>query len=141
MPLSLPQNRLLAPILPAYQALGWQVAVGASGTVQAMQEILIAQGMDETITLERLEAIMQQAVVCGRQDQLTLVGLAQERRAGISIRFVHFDRLVSGAWYSRHDLYRVGALREGVLYSMLPQLQESDVPSPHNGQPDGALPY
>ncbi|MCC5826257.1 guanosine-5'-triphosphate,3'-diphosphate diphosphatase [Alkalimonas sp.] len=119
-------EQTLAPILPEFTGLGWQVAVGASGTVQAMQEILIAQGMDETITLERLEAIMQQAVVCGRQDQLSLVGLAQERRqvfpSGLAILIALFRALgIKGMTLSG------GALREGVLYSMLPELQESDV--------------
>ncbi|CAM5197580.1 guanosine-5'-triphosphate,3'-diphosphate pyrophosphatase [Alishewanella longhuensis] len=59
---------------------GWQIAVGASGTVQAMQEILVAQGKDEVITLQRLEDIMQQAMACGPVEQLNILGLAQERK-------------------------------------------------------------
>jgi len=37
----------LDPILQQYTELGWDVCVGASGTVQALQEIMLAQGMDE----------------------------------------------------------------------------------------------
>ena len=41
---------------------GWQVCVGASGTVQTLQEIMIAQGMDELITLPKLERLKQKAI-------------------------------------------------------------------------------
>lgn len=41
-------KQTLAPILEQYQGLGWDVCVGASGTVQALQEIMLAQGMDES---------------------------------------------------------------------------------------------
>ncbi|MDP4535669.1 guanosine-5'-triphosphate,3'-diphosphate diphosphatase [Alkalimonas collagenimarina] len=119
-------EQVLAPVADEFNALGWQVAVGASGTVQAMQEILIAQGMDETITLPRLEGIMQQAVICGRQDQLSIIGLAQERKqvfpSGLAVLIALFRSLhIKGMTLSG------GALREGVLYSMLPQLQGTDV--------------
>ncbi|WP_335739638.1 guanosine-5'-triphosphate,3'-diphosphate diphosphatase [Rheinheimera metallidurans] len=113
-------------IAKQYQATGWQLAVGASGTVQAMQEILVAQGKDEVITLSRLEDIMQQALACGRMEQLTITGLSQERKqifpSGLAILIALFRCLnITGMTLSG------GAVREGVLYSMLPQLQHIDV--------------
>ncbi|WP_083981909.1 guanosine-5'-triphosphate,3'-diphosphate diphosphatase [Arsukibacterium ikkense] len=109
-----------------FLAKGWQIAVGASGTVQAMQEILVAQGKDEVITLGKLEDIMQQAMACGPISQLSIIGLAQERKqvfaSGLAILIALFRQLhIHGMTLSG------GALREGVLYSMLPQLQHSDV--------------
>lgn len=109
-------------------AEGWQIAVGASGTVQAMQEILVAQGKDEVITLQRLEDIMQQAMACGPLEQLNLLGLAQERKqvfpSGLAILIALFRQLqIPGMTLSG------GALREGVLYSMLPELQDTNVRS------------
>jgi exopolyphosphatase/guanosine-5'-triphosphate,3'-diphosphate pyrophosphatase len=105
---------------------GWQLSVGASGTVQAMQEILVGQGMDEVITLTRLETIMQQSIACGQIDKLDIVGLAQERKqvfaSGLSILIGLFRQLhIPGMTLSG------GALREGILYGMLPQLQHTDV--------------
>lgn len=47
----------LAPILKQYQELGWDTCVGASGTVQALQEIMLAQGMDEVITHAKLKRL------------------------------------------------------------------------------------
>tara|TARA_R100000687_G_scaffold83699_2_gene89227 strand:+ start:12899 stop:14446 length:1548 start_codon:yes stop_codon:yes gene_type:complete len=105
-----------------FLAKGWQIAVGASGTVQAIQEILVA----EVITLRKLEDIMQQAMACGPIMQLNIIGLAQERKqvfsSGLAIlialfRVLHIDGMTLSG----------GALREGVLYSMLPQLQHSNV--------------
>lgn len=115
-------------IRQSYIAEGWQIAVGASGTVQAMQEILVAQGKDEVIVLQRLEDIMQQAIACGSLEQLNICGLAQERKqvfpAGLAILIALFRQLqISGMTVSG------GALREGVLYSMLPQLQDTHVRS------------
>lgn len=109
-----------------FMATGWEIAVGASGTVQAMQEILVAQGLDEVITLSKLEAIMQQAVACGDASLLNLVGLAQERKqvfpSGLAILIALFRKLhIQGMTLSG------GALREGILYGMLPQLQHIDV--------------
>jgi exopolyphosphatase/guanosine-5'-triphosphate,3'-diphosphate pyrophosphatase len=109
-----------------FLATGWQIAVGASGTVQAIQEILVAQGKDEVITLSKLENIMQQAMACGPLMQLNIIGLAQERKqvfaSGLAILIALFRVLnIDGMTLSG------GALREGVLYSMLPQLQDSDV--------------
>ncbi|MDX1678126.1 guanosine-5'-triphosphate,3'-diphosphate pyrophosphatase, partial [Arsukibacterium sp.] len=113
-------------ICAQFLATGWQIAVGASGTVQAVQEILVAQGKDEVITLGKLEDIMQQAMACGPISQLNILGLAQERKqvfaSGLAILVALFRKLqIHGMTLSG------GALREGVLYSMLPQLQHSDV--------------
>ncbi len=109
-----------------YLSEGWQIAVGASGTVQAMQEILVAQGKDEVITLQRLEDIMQQAMACGPVTHLNILGLAQERKqvfaSGLAILIALFRQLaIPGMTLSG------GALREGVLYSMLPGLQDTNV--------------
>jgi exopolyphosphatase / guanosine-5'-triphosphate,3'-diphosphate pyrophosphatase len=113
-------------IVKAYQQHGWQLALGASGTVQAIQEILIAQGTDEHITLVRLEMIMQQAIACQHISELTISGLAQDRKlafaSGLAILIALFRQLNIDAM-----ILSGGALREGVLYSLLPQLHQSDV--------------
>lgn len=115
-----------ATVAATFLATGWQLSVGASGTVQAMQEILVGQGMDEVITLPRLETIMQQSIACGQVDKLDIVGLAQERKqvfaSGLAILIGLFRQLhIPGMTLSG------GALREGILYGMLPQLQHTDV--------------
>ncbi|MFV2626750.1 guanosine-5'-triphosphate,3'-diphosphate pyrophosphatase, partial [Escherichia coli] len=53
--------------------------VGASGTVQALQDIMMAQGMVERITLEKLQQLKQRAIHCGRLEELEFDGLTLER--------------------------------------------------------------
>jgi exopolyphosphatase/guanosine-5'-triphosphate,3'-diphosphate pyrophosphatase len=109
-----------------YKDFDWQEEVGASGTIQAIQEILIKQGYDEIITLDRLVSIMQQSITYGTIDNLNIPGLAQERRlvfpSGIAILIAIFRQLnLKGMTLAG------GALREGQLYSMLPELTKKNV--------------
>jgi exopolyphosphatase/guanosine-5'-triphosphate,3'-diphosphate pyrophosphatase len=43
-------REVLRPVADVLRYHGWKVCVRASGTVQALQEIMMAQGMDERIT-------------------------------------------------------------------------------------------
>ena len=116
----------ISTIRDLYKDFKWQEEVGASGTVQALQEIFIAQGHDEVITLQRLVSIMQQSIMYGSIDNLNLAGLSQERKlvfpSGLAILIAIFRQLnLSGMTLAG------GALREGLLYSMLPELACQDV--------------
>jgi len=116
----------LLKIRDLYKDFNWQEEVGASGTVQAIQEILMHQGHDEIITLDRLVAIMQQSITYGSIDNLNIPGLTKERRlvfpSGIAILIAIFRQLnLSGMTLAG------GALREGQLYSMLPELTKLNV--------------
>jgi len=111
-------QQVLAPIQAAYHALGWQTCVGASGTVQALQEIMIAQGRSERVTLEKLLTLKEQAIACGRLDNLALEGLAPERLtvfpSGLAILIALFQTLQID-----HMTLAGGALREGLIYGMM----------------------
>lgn len=116
----------ISSIRDLYKDFDWQEEVGASGTVQAIQEILIHQGHDEIITLERLVAIMQQSITYGVIDNLTIPGLVKDRRmvfpSGVAILIAIFRQLnLKGMTLAG------GALREGQLYSMLPELTKLNV--------------
>jgi len=116
----------ISKIRDLYKDFGWREEVGASGTVQAIQEILINQGHDEIITLDRLVSIMQQAITYGTIDNLNIPGLVKERQlvfpSGLAILIAIFRQLnLKGMTLAG------GALREGQLYSMLPQLTKLDV--------------
>lgn len=116
----------ISSIRDQYYGFEWQEEVGASGTVQAIQEILIAHGYDEIITLERLVTIMQQSILHGNVDNLKIPGLVQDRKhvfpSGLAILIGIFRQLeLSGMTLAG------GALREGQLYSMLPELTKLNV--------------
>ena len=64
----------IRPVVSRLLAFGWQICVGASGTVQALQEIMVAQGMDENITLSKLLQLKQRAIQCGKLEELEIEG-------------------------------------------------------------------
>ena len=116
----------ISKIRDLYKDYNWHEEVGASGTIQAIQEILMHQGFDEVIDLGRLISIMQQAITYGSIDRLNIPGLAQERRlvfpSGVAILIAIFRQL-----NLKGMILAGGALREGLLYSMLPQLTKLNV--------------
>ncbi|WP_241576452.1 guanosine-5'-triphosphate,3'-diphosphate diphosphatase [Rosenbergiella collisarenosi] len=107
-------------------AKGWQICVGASGTVQALQEIMVAQGMDEQITLAKLEQLKQRAIQCGKLEELEIDGLTLERAlvfpSGLSILLAIFHELS----ITRMSLAG-GALREGLIYGMITLPVDKDI--------------
>jgi exopolyphosphatase/guanosine-5'-triphosphate,3'-diphosphate pyrophosphatase len=117
---------VISDVADEYKTLGWLTVSGASGTVQAIQEIMVAQRQDDLLTLEKLNAIKDQAQLYQSIDTLKLPGLAQERKlvfaSGLSILIALFECLDIEAMELAG-----GALREGVLYSMIPELHNSDI--------------
>lgn len=111
-------SEILEPILGEMKHNSWKVCVGASGTVQALQEIMMAQGMDERITLPKLQQLKQRAIQCGRLEELEIEGLTLERAlvfpSGLAILIAIFKRLGIECM-----TLAGGALREGLVYGML----------------------
>lgn len=109
---------MIRPLVPQLRQHGWQICVGASGTVQALQEIMVAQGMDERITLSKLRQCKQRAIQCGKLEDLDIDGLTFERTAvfpsGLSILLAIFQELGIDSM-----IVAGGALREGLVYNML----------------------
>jgi exopolyphosphatase / guanosine-5'-triphosphate,3'-diphosphate pyrophosphatase len=111
----------------AYRESGWQSAIGASGTILAVREIVLAQGWSrEGVTPQSLARLKQAMLDAGHVDKLNLTGLSDERRpvlpGGVAILAAAFEAL--GV-----DLMRVSqsALREGLLYDQLGRIHREDV--------------
>ncbi|QPT12611.1 exopolyphosphatase [Serratia rubidaea] len=119
-------REMVRPIASALREHGWQICVGASGTVQALQEIMVAQGMDERITLPKLRQLKQRAIQCGKLEELEIEGLTLERAlvfpSGLSILLAIFQELGIESM-----LLSGGALREGLVYGMLHLPVEQDI--------------
>ncbi|UPR47292.1 guanosine-5'-triphosphate,3'-diphosphate diphosphatase [Vibrio cyclitrophicus] len=116
----------LTPILNSYTDIGWDVCVGASGTVQALQEIMLAQGMDEVITHAKLKRLQKQAMITERLEELEIEGLTLERAlvfpSGLSILIAIFELLEIDSM-----TLAGGALREGLAYEMVDELRQEDI--------------
>lgn len=96
----------------------WAEALGSSGTVGAVAQILAANGItDGSITPEGLRWCIERCLEAGNAENLTLPGLKPERKAvlggGLSILYTlsqHFDIEVMRP--------ARGALRQGVIFDL-----------------------
>jgi exopolyphosphatase/guanosine-5'-triphosphate,3'-diphosphate pyrophosphatase len=99
--------------------LGWQSAVGSSGTMQAMVEILKQHQQAPIITLAFLNEIQQKLISCHTIDNIEIAGLRADRKAvlpsGLCILIALFQCLnIEKLCLSS------GALREGLLFELVP---------------------
>lgn len=116
-------------IKAAYQSLGWQIAVGSSGTIKTIRNIQLLLGLsnsNENITLKGLEKLLQHIESCKHINDIDLPGLKDDRRAiipaGLCILLGIFLELnIEEMQYSE------GALREGVLYDMVGRFNHDDI--------------
>ncbi|HAZ54625.1 MAG TPA: exopolyphosphatase, partial [Franconibacter helveticus] len=112
-----------------YRLHGWSVALGASGTIKAAHEVLLAMGeKDGLITADRLDKLRDEVLNYKSFTSLTLPGLSEERKAvfvpGLAILCGVFDALAI-----RELRLSDGALREGVLYEMEGRFRHQDIRS------------
>ncbi len=119
--------QMLEDLSCRYRRHGWEYALGASGTIKTIQEVLTARGYkDGLITLERLEMLVEQVAKFGRFEALDLPGLSEERKPvfipGLAILCGVFDALAIQELQLSH-----GALREGVLYGMVDRFCHQDI--------------
>lgn len=88
----------------------------------------MAQGMDERITLAKLQQLKQRAIQCGRLEELEIEGLTLERAlvfpSGLAILIAIFSELNIQCM-----TLAGGALREGLVYGMLHLSVDQDIRS------------
>ncbi len=117
----------LRPIRRAYRRLGWQTAIGSSGTIRSIGEVVQrADWSSEGITLESLHRLREALITASNTDMLTLEGLSQERQAvfpgGVAVLLAIFKTL-----HLEKMQVSDQALREGLLYDKLGRIQHEDV--------------
>jgi exopolyphosphatase/guanosine-5'-triphosphate,3'-diphosphate pyrophosphatase len=108
----------LEEAMEPFAATHWQEALGSSGTVGAVSQLLAANGVtDGRITPDGLRWLMEQCLRAGKVEKLALAGLKEDRRAviagGLSILYTlaaHFD--IPALFPAR------GALRQGVIFDL-----------------------
>jgi exopolyphosphatase/guanosine-5'-triphosphate,3'-diphosphate pyrophosphatase len=110
-----------------YRDIGWGQAVGASGTIKAVRDVVRANGWsDEGITLSSLQRLADELVDSGHIDNVSLNGLKEERLpvicGGVAVLLALFEGLRIERMYVSDQ-----ALREGLLYDMLGRIRHEDV--------------
>ena len=117
----------LSGMVREYRALGWQDAVGSSGTARAVEAILRASEFAQSgITREGLERLRALLIKHERADPDRIAGLRDNRVAvlpgGVAILSAAFEALgIETMTVSE------GALRHGVLYDLLGRVQHADM--------------
>lgn len=110
-----------------YRRIGWGQSVGSSGTIKAVERMLVANGWtSEGITGDGLKQLKDQILTYKQADDLLIEGLTPERRpvipAGIAILTAIFE-----AFELDSMRFSDGALREGVLYDLVGRFGNEDV--------------
>ncbi|MDC9725849.1 MAG: exopolyphosphatase [Gammaproteobacteria bacterium] len=117
----------LRAIQRPYRNLGWVDAIGASGTIRTVANIVNQNGwsVDGVITPESLDKLIEAMVNAGHTDKFELDGLSEERTSvlpgGVAVLKAAFDRLKI-----ERMVVSDGALREGLLYDLLGRIQHDD---------------
>jgi len=117
----------LENIYTGYKNTGWQQAVGTSGTIKTIKDIVSGLGWHpHVIKLEHLEKLQQLLLEVEVCDALNLPGLTEDRKQllapGLAILLASFRMLGI-----QEMVYVDAALREGVLYEMSDRLQHHDI--------------
>lgn len=120
-------RRELQAIAHPYREVGWERAVGSSGSAKALADILEQNGFsDSGITREGLERLRAALLRAGSVDRLELAGLRADRRPVLLGGFS-----IMSAVFKEFDLQRMvfseGALRLGVLYDLLGRYHHHDL--------------
>ena len=102
-----------------YRALGWQEALGSSGTHKAIGEICAAMKLTKgAVTAEALPVVRERLLSADRIEAIDLPGLSEDRRpiiaGGVLVLEAAFETLGL-----KRMLVSKAAMREGVLYDML----------------------
>ncbi len=102
-----------------YRALGWQEALGSSGTHKSIGEICAAMKLTKgAITAEALPQVRERLLQADSIDQIDLPGLSGERRPIIAGGVLVLEAAFQALGLQKL-LVSKAAMREGILYDML----------------------
>jgi exopolyphosphatase/guanosine-5'-triphosphate,3'-diphosphate pyrophosphatase len=112
---------IIKPISADFIQLGWQSVAGSSGTIQALAEILSYRQQEIVITANFLQEIKQVLLKCKSIDNIVIEGLRPDRAAVLASGLCILIALFNCLQIKELEL-STGALREGLLFEMLPTL-------------------
>ncbi|MCU7829198.1 MAG: exopolyphosphatase [Candidatus Thiodiazotropha sp. (ex Myrtea sp. 'scaly one' KF741663)] len=116
----------IRPVRNQFKEGGWNEAIGSSGTIKAIGNVLIQQGWSESgITLVALEKLADHLTEVGHAERLDLKGLSDERRpvfaGGVAVLLALFRHIGIEQMQVSSE-----ALREGLIYDMIGRSHHED---------------
>ena len=102
-----------------YRNLGWDEAIGSSGTNKAIGEICAAMKLTKgAVTAEALPQVRERVLQADRIEDIDLPGLSADRKPIIAGGLLVLESVFAALGLQRMAVSKA-ALREGVLYDML----------------------
>lgn len=117
----------LESIETVYKKTGWDLALGTSGTITTIRDVVQAQKWCDTgITVTALSKLMDELIAIGDCNAIQFEGLSEHRKpvfaSGVAVLYGVFEAL---------GLEQInvsdGALREGLLYDLIGRTHNEDI--------------
>ena len=109
-----------------YRALGWQEALGSSGTHKAIGEICAAMKLTKgAISAEALPQVRDRLLMASNISDIELPGLSSDRRPIIAGGVLVLEAAFEALGLQRLMVSKA-AMREGILYDMLGRSSDND---------------
>ena len=117
----------LQPIYASFGPGHWDEAVGSSGTLRAIAQIMRLNGMDDgDLTPAGVQRLRNAMIAAGHIDTLTLAGLRPDRLPVLPGGLAIVRAVMNELGIERLKIAG-GALREGVLYDLLGRVHRHDM--------------
>lgn len=120
-------ERELLNIKSQYKSIGWEESIGSSGTIRAVEQVIIGNGWTtEGISAEGLDKVAELCLSYDKITDLDIEGVKPDRRqvfiGGVAILQAIFKSLKL-----KTMKYSDGALREGALWDLVGRSSHEDV--------------
>ncbi len=121
-------RREVTPVRLAFQDIGWNRVVGASGTIKAIRDVVVREGWSHGgITLSALSCLRKALLEAGSVGAIAeRWDLTAERAQVFTGGFAVLQGICEALGVEQLQVSD-GALREGVIYDLLGRIQHEDV--------------
>lgn len=117
----------LMAIEKALCRLGWDEAVGSSGTIRAVAQAIEAAGLGRgEVNREGLLWLKQKILKLGEVDKIDIEGVKPDRQAVLPAGLAILEAIFDALDLKQMDVSE-GALREGVLYDLIGRHHHEDI--------------
>jgi exopolyphosphatase/guanosine-5'-triphosphate,3'-diphosphate pyrophosphatase len=116
----------LEPVQATFKSYGWDHAVGSSGTIRAVGDVLRARNSsDATINAGSVESLIEHAIRAGSLSKLRLPGLTDDR-VPVFVGGLAILAEILNVLEIKSMRVADGALREGLLYDLVGRFTDED---------------
>lgn len=117
----------LQPHKQIFRQLGWSLAIGSSGTIRTIRDLVMEAGWcDNGISAEALKILRDTLIELGHTDNIDFDSVSDDRKqvlaGGVAVLSAVFQALKIDRM-----LHSSGALREGLLYEQLGRIRHHDI--------------